>query len=86
VGQKSAVASTQLGLFSASTNLAIVYMTWADGQGYKHFGVHGLLMTDGLAGLISGIALLVLLGRQLKKMHLEKADVSSTPDALIIEA
>jgi MFS family permease len=40
VGQKSPVASTQLGLFAAATNAAIVYMTWADGQGYKHFGVH----------------------------------------------
>ena len=86
VGQKSAVASTQLGLFSASTNLAIVYMTWADGQGYKHFGVHGLLMTDGLAGLVSAVTLLVLLGRQLKKMHLEKAEVRATSAELIIEA
>jgi predicted MFS family arabinose efflux permease len=63
VGQKSAVASTQLGLFSAATNAAIVYMTWADGQGYKHFGLRGLLLTDGLASLISGTLLLVLLGR-----------------------
>lgn len=65
VGQKSPVASTQLGLFSASTNAAIVYMTWADGQGYKHFGVRGLLMTDGLASLVSGVLLLVLLRGQL---------------------
>jgi MFS family permease len=69
VGQKTAVASTQLGLFSASTNAAIVYMTWADGQGYKHFGVRGLLLTDGLASMISAVILLALLGRQLTKMH-----------------
>ena len=67
VGQKSAVASTQLGLFSAATNAAIVYMTWADGQGYKHFGLRGLLLTDGLASVISGTALLVLLGNRLRK-------------------
>jgi len=69
VGQHSPVASTQLGLFSAATNGAIVYMTWADGQGYKHFGTRGLLLTDGLASMISGVVLLLLLGRQLKKMH-----------------
>lgn len=67
VGQKSAVASTQLGLFSAATNAAIVYMTWADGQGYKHFGLSGLLLTDGLASLISGTLLLSFLWKQLKK-------------------
>lgn len=66
VGQKSPVASTQLGLFSAATNGAIVYMTWADGQGYEHFGVRGLLVTDGLASLISGALLLVLLRGQLR--------------------
>jgi MFS family permease len=67
VGQKSPVASTQLGLFSASINAAIVYMTWADGQGYKHFGVRGLMLTDGLAGLVSGVLLLWLLRKRLKK-------------------
>jgi MFS family permease len=67
VGQKSPVASTQLGLFAAATNAAIVYMTWADGQGYKHFGVHGLLLTDGLASLVSGSLLLWLLRNQLKR-------------------
>jgi len=69
VGQHSPVASTQLGLFAAATNGAIVYMTWLDGQGYKHFGVRGLLMTDGLASLISGAVLLALLWRQLSRMH-----------------
>jgi len=67
VGQKSPVSCTQLGLFAASTNAAIVYMTWADGQGYKYFGVRGLLLTDGLASLISAILLLALLGKLLKK-------------------
>jgi MFS family permease len=66
VGQHSPVASTQLGLFSASTNAAIVYMTWADGQGYKYFGVRGLLLTDGGASLLSAIMLLLLLGSRLR--------------------
>jgi MFS family permease len=69
VGQESPVASTQLGLFAAATNFAIVYMTWADGLGYKHFGVRGLLLTDGLASMISAILLLSLLGRRLRKKH-----------------
>jgi MFS family permease len=83
VGQESPVASTQLGLFSASTNAAIVYMTWADGQGYKHFGVRGLLLTDGLAGLISGLLLLLLLGKRLRRRQpidaMELAAVSDAP-------
>jgi len=66
-GQHSPVASTQLGLFAASTNLAIVYMTWADGQGYKHFGVRGLLLTDSLAAMIAAILLLVLLRKRLTR-------------------
>ncbi len=67
VGQKSAVASTQLGLFSASTNLAIVYMTFFDGHASKYFGVTGLLLTDGLASMISAIALLILLRKLLTR-------------------
>jgi len=67
VGQESPVASTQLGLFAAATNFAIVYMTWADGLGFKHFGTRGMLLTDGLASMISASLLLVLLGKRLKK-------------------
>lgn len=65
VGQKSAVASTQLGLFTAAINAAIVYMTWADGQGYKHFGVRGLFLVDALASLVALAPLLLLVKRQL---------------------
>jgi MFS family permease len=67
VGQKSAVASTQLGLFSAATNFAIIYMTSADGLSSKHFGVTGLLLTDGLASAISAVLLLILLRNRLTK-------------------
>jgi len=72
VGQESPVASTQLGLFAAATNFAIVYMTWADGLGYKHFGVRGLLLTDGLASMISASLLLILLGGRLKRKQYEE--------------
>ncbi len=77
VGQNSPVASTQLGLFAAATNFAIVYMTWADGQGYKHFGVRGLLLTDGLASMISAILLLLLLGKRLKKKQFDEVQASA---------
>jgi hypothetical protein len=67
VGRKSAVASTQLGLFTAAINAAVVYMTWADGQGYKHFGVRGLFLVDGLASLAAIIPLLFLVRKALAK-------------------
>lgn len=59
-GQQSPVASTQLALFTASFNAAVVYMTWADGQGFGHFGVRGLFLVDGLACAAAVIPLLVL--------------------------
>jgi MFS family permease len=83
VGQESPVACAQLGLFAASTNAAIVYMTWADGQGYKHFGVRGLLLTDGLASLTSAIILLLLLGARLrKKQPAEALELATVADGL----
>ncbi|MGH9581401.1 MAG: hypothetical protein ACRD4O_00500, partial [Bryobacteraceae bacterium] len=81
VGQKSAVASTQLGLFAAAINAAIVYMTWADGQGYKHFGLRGLLLTDSLASLISGTVLLSLLWNQLKRKPVDETKTPALADA-----
>jgi MFS family permease len=65
VGHNSPVASTQLGLFAAATNGAIVFMTWADGRGYRHFGVRGLLTVDGVASLATAIPLLFLVYREL---------------------
>jgi MFS transporter, PAT family, beta-lactamase induction signal transducer AmpG len=65
VGQKSAVASTQLALFTAAINAAVDYMTWADGQGWKHFGVRGLFLVDGLASLVALLPLLILVRRGL---------------------
>ncbi len=77
VGQKNAVASTQLGLFSASTNLAIVYMTWADGHASKHFGVTGLLLTDSIASMVSAILLLVLLRKLLTRPRGDELEVQA---------
>lgn len=61
VGIRNPTAATQLGLFAASTNGAIVYMTWADGQGYRLFGIKGLFLVDGLASLGAAIPLLLFL-------------------------
>ncbi len=74
VGNNSAVASTQLGLFSASTNLAIVYMTAADGHASKHFGVTGLLLTDSIASMASAILLLILLRKLLTRPRGDEAE------------
>lgn len=69
VGNKSAVASTQLALFTAAINAAVVYMTWADGQGYKHFAVRGLFLVDGLASAVALVPLLLLVRSQLRSEH-----------------
>jgi predicted MFS family arabinose efflux permease len=58
VGTRNPTAATQLGLFAAATNAAIVYMTWADGQGYRLFGVRGLFLADGLASIGAAVLLL----------------------------
>lgn len=65
VGRTSAVASTQLALFTAALNAAVVYMTWADGRGYAHFGVRGLFLVDGLASAVALLPLLLLVRRGL---------------------
>ncbi|MGC2544479.1 MAG: MFS transporter, partial [Silvibacterium sp.] len=77
VGRESAVASTQLGLFTAAINAAVVYMTWADGKGYEHFGVRGLFLVDGLASAVALLPLLLLVRRQLRvgrQMELTEAE------------
>jgi len=71
VGNKSTVASTQLALFTAAINAAVVYMTWADGQGYKHFGVRGLFLVDALASAVAILPLLLLVKRGLPKASIE---------------
>ena len=77
VGQKSPVASTQRGLYAAAMNGAIVDMTWADGQGYKHFGVRGLLMIDGLTAIVVGIPLLYFVYRELSRGRIVTREAGS---------
>jgi hypothetical protein len=61
VGIRNPTAATQLALFAAASNGAIVYMTWADGQGFRMFGIRGLLLVDGLAAMSAAIPLLLFL-------------------------
>jgi predicted MFS family arabinose efflux permease len=59
-GTNNPSASTQSTLFSCSTNLAVVYMTWFDGQGYRISGSRGLLGFDAVASIAAAIPLLFL--------------------------
>jgi hypothetical protein len=57
---ESPVASTQLGMFAASINANLTYMTLADGWGYRMGGVRGLYLMDGLASVVAIVPLLFL--------------------------
>jgi hypothetical protein len=67
---KSPVASTQLGMFAASINANLTYMTLADGAGYRWAGVRGLYLIDGLASVVAILPLLFLV-RRLRRQPLE---------------
>lgn len=84
VGNRNPTASTQLGLFSAAANLAVVYMTWADGQGYRLFGVRGLFLVDGLAAIGAAIPILLFLRWRARKN--EQAVRAAPADAIPEEA
>ncbi len=82
VGVRNPTASTQLALFAAASNGAIVYMTWADGQGFRMSGLRGLLLVDGLAAMGAAIPLLLFLRWRAMKGNLAQG----VPDALPEEA
>lgn len=82
VGTRNPTAATQLALFSSATNGAIVYMTWADGQGFRLFGIRGLLLVDGLAAIGAAIPLLLFLRWRANRDRRTLA----VPDALPEEA
>jgi MFS transporter, PAT family, beta-lactamase induction signal transducer AmpG len=70
VGIRNPTAATQLGLFAAAANCAVVYMTWMDGQGFRMFDTRGLLLVDGLAAVGAAIPLLVFLRSRRMKASL----------------
>jgi len=81
VGLRNPTAATQLGLFAAATNGAIVYMTWADGQGYHWLGVRGLFLVDGFASIGAVIPLLLFLQwRARRSRAAELAPVEALPE------
>lgn len=67
VGTGNPAAATQLSLFCCASNAAIDYMTWADGQGYRMFGIRGLFLVDGLAAIGAAIPLLLFLQWRARK-------------------
>lgn len=68
-GTGNPTAATQMALFAASTNGAIVYMTWLDGQGYRLFGVKGLFLVDGIAAIATGLILMVFVLRKRRDLE-----------------
>lgn len=64
VGFEHVVAGTQITLFGSAGNLAIVYMTWLDGQGYRLFGLNGLFAMDAGLALLSAFPLLWLVRQE----------------------
>ena len=60
-GVGNPTASTQLALFAAASNGAIVYMTWLDGQGFRMSGVRGLLLVDGVGAIGAAVPLILFL-------------------------
>lgn len=82
VGIRNPTAATQMGLFAAASNGAIVYMTWVDGQGYRLFGVHGLFLVDGLASIGAALPLLLFLRWRAQKA---RASVEAVPAGALPE-
>jgi len=63
VGPAGRSAATRQTLYAAVGNAPVMYMTWLDGQGYKHFGTWGLLGADALSNLIAAAIVLLLIRR-----------------------
>ena len=59
LGSGRRAAGTGYSVLVASGNFPIIYMTWLDGIGYKHWGARGLMGVDSLGN--GGGALLLLL-------------------------
>jgi MFS transporter, PAT family, beta-lactamase induction signal transducer AmpG len=65
VGPPGRSASTRQSIYAAAGNAPVMYMTWIDGQGYKHLGTRGLLGTDALSNVIGAGLVLFLIRRTL---------------------
>jgi hypothetical protein len=52
VGPEARDASTLYSLLNAAVTIPLLYMIWLDGVGFRHFGTHGLLVTDAALNLL----------------------------------
>jgi predicted MFS family arabinose efflux permease len=67
VGEAGRSGATRYTLYGSAANVPIMYMTWLDGQGYKHSGVRGLLGVDALSNFLAAAVCLLLLHRAARK-------------------
>jgi PAT family beta-lactamase induction signal transducer AmpG len=58
LGPRRHAAGTAYSLLVSSGNIPILYMTWLDGVGYKHWGAGGLMGVDAFANGAGAVALL----------------------------
>jgi MFS family permease len=59
IGKTKHAAAFAYSTLNASGNASIIYMTWVDGLGYKHWGARGLMATDAVAN--GGFMVILLL-------------------------
>lgn len=52
VGLKTQDASTLFTVLNSAGSIPLIYMIWLEGVGYRHFGVHGLLLADAASSLL----------------------------------
>ncbi len=63
VGPGNPLASTQIALLTAASNLPISYMTAVDGHFHTAHGLSGMLAVDGLSSVVVGTTLLLIFRR-----------------------
>jgi hypothetical protein len=63
VGPDRGTGATRFAILNSAANLPVSYMTWADGQGYAHFGARGMLGVDSGAALLAAAILYVWVRR-----------------------
>ena len=64
VGPEARDASTLYTLLNTAASIAALYVVYLDGVGFRHFGTHGLLLTDASLNLLMfGIVATVFITR-----------------------
>ena len=79
VGPETRDASTLYSVLNAAASIALLYVVWLDGVGFRYFGTHGLLLTDALLNfLMFGIVATVFIARGM--------GLRSVPDASALKS